>query len=66
MALGHAEAAWAHTSNLMALIAEVNRDPKKRHRPFSAEDFRPRTKEQQPKDEIMRAPITALKVLVEE
>ena len=32
--------AWAHTSVLLALIANVNRDPKK-HRAFRPDDFNP-------------------------
>jgi len=31
---------WARTSSIMALIANVNRDPKK-HRPFTPADFDP-------------------------
>jgi len=31
---------WAHTSALMALIANINRDPKK-HRAFRPDDFNP-------------------------
>ena len=40
MAEGHAKDAWQHTANLMALIANVNRDPKKK-RPFKPSDFNP-------------------------
>ncbi|HOQ06093.1 MAG TPA: hypothetical protein PKY88_12870 [Anaerohalosphaeraceae bacterium] len=40
MAQGRGESAWGRTSNLMALIANVNRDPKK-GRPFKPEDFNP-------------------------
>ena len=32
---------WAHTANLMALIANCHRDPKRRARPFDAVDFLP-------------------------
>ncbi len=31
---------WAHTSEILAMLANVNRDPKKRA-PFSASDFNP-------------------------
>jgi len=34
------EASWDHTSALMALLANVNRDPK-RHGPYRMEDFHP-------------------------
>jgi len=32
---------WAHTSSLLALVANVNRDVKKRPRPFKPADFNP-------------------------
>ncbi len=31
---------WAHTSTILAMIANVNRDPKK-SRPFKPQDFSP-------------------------
>lgn len=40
MAEGRCRQSWAHTSAVMALIANVNRDAKK-HRPYRAEDFNP-------------------------
>jgi len=40
MADGHAKDRWQHTSNLMALIANANRDPKKT-RAFKPSDFNP-------------------------
>ena len=41
MAEGRCEQAWAHTSSILAMIAEVNRDRKKRSRPFRPADFNP-------------------------
>lgn len=41
MQLGHAESAWAHTSSVLALIANCHRDAKRRPRPFAASDFNP-------------------------
>lgn len=32
---------WAHTSAILALVANVNRDPKKRARPYKPDDFNP-------------------------
>jgi hypothetical protein len=32
---------WSHTSALMALVANVNRNPRKRSRPYSPIDFHP-------------------------
>ena len=40
MVEGRNSEAWNHTSVIMALIANVNRDPKKR-RPFKPKDFNP-------------------------
>jgi len=42
MAEAKSRESWAHTSALMALIANVNRDPKKT-RPFKPADFDPYT-----------------------
>jgi hypothetical protein len=38
---GHSRAAWDHTASLMCLIANVNRDPKRRSDPWRVEDFHP-------------------------
>ena len=43
MAEGLGRQRWSHTSALMALIANANRDPKK-HRAFRPSDFDPYTK----------------------
>lgn len=32
---------WTHTANIMALIANCNRDPKRQRRPFHLADFLP-------------------------
>ena len=40
MAEGRLDQAWNHTSAILALLANVHRDPKKR-RPFRPEDFHP-------------------------
>ena len=40
MAEAKGRESWAHTSAIMALIANVNRDPKK-SRPFKPADFDP-------------------------
>ena len=34
---------WEHTSSVMALMANVNRDSKRRPQPYKAEDFSPYT-----------------------
>lgn len=40
MAEGRSKVAWSHTSAVLALIANVNRDPK-RSTPFKPDDFNP-------------------------
>ena len=40
MAEARGRAAWAHTASLLAMLANVNRDPK-RTRPFQPADFDP-------------------------
>lgn len=40
MAEARSRAAWAHTSSLLAMLANVNRDPK-RSRTFRPDDFDP-------------------------
>ena len=41
MADGRGRTEWARAAWLMALIANVNRDPKQRRQPFQPEDFNP-------------------------
>lgn len=38
---GRRREAWGHTANLMALLANCHRDPKRRMRPFDVTDFLP-------------------------
>lgn len=40
MAEGRMDAEWNHTSAILAMLANVNRDPKK-HGPYRPEDFHP-------------------------
>ena len=40
MAQGRSREAWNHTAAQMALLANVNRDPKK-HKAYGASDFHP-------------------------
>lgn len=42
MAEAESKERWAHTSAVLCLIANVNRDPK-RHGPFKPADFNPHT-----------------------
>ena len=41
MATARQEADWSRTASIMAMLANINRDPKKRRRPFEAFDFMP-------------------------
>jgi hypothetical protein len=36
---------WNHTASLIAAIFEQNRDRKKRRKPFSCDDFKPKRKQ---------------------
>lgn len=41
MVEGRNSFAWSIASSIMALIANINRDPKRRRKPFDASDFNP-------------------------
>ena len=41
MAEGRSRAAWNHTGSMMALLANINRDPKRRSKPYRPEEFSP-------------------------
>jgi hypothetical protein len=41
MADGRVRAAWEHTAHLLWIQAELNRNPKKRTRPYRPMDFNP-------------------------
>jgi len=41
MAQGHERSEWNRASGLMALVANMGRDPKRRSRPFSPDEFNP-------------------------
>jgi hypothetical protein len=41
MAEGRGRAEWGRTASIMALMANVNRDPRKRRRPFEPDYFIP-------------------------
>jgi len=38
---GHQEDQWWHTASQIAMLANVNRDPKKRKKSYSPSDFHP-------------------------
>jgi len=51
MAEARGRESWAHTSAILALIANVNRDPKKT-RPFKPSDFDPYSAREKREDAI--------------
>jgi len=60
MAEGRQRHAWIHTSSLLALIANANRDPKK-HRPFKPSDFDPYANKRQKGIPITKDNVAVLK-----
>ena len=58
MAESHSRQQWAHTSALLAMLANVNRDPKKT-RAFKPADFDPHRRAK--RVAIPKAPIIVLK-----
>lgn len=48
MAEARRKDAWDHTSALLAMLANCNRDPKKRPRPYRPADFHPLTERAKP------------------
>jgi len=41
MAEARRREAWQHTSSMIATLANIHRDPKKKPRPYAASDFQP-------------------------
>ncbi len=61
MVEGHCSERWDHTSAVLATLAEVNRNVKKRRQPYKATEFHPyriRARKELPK---AKAPIDVLK-----
>jgi hypothetical protein len=59
---GRSKSAWGHTSAIMALIANVNRDPTKKSEPFRVSDFNPYvTKPKTSKPDIPKVKMKSLK-----
>jgi len=52
MAEGRDRARWRHTSALMAMTANVNRDPKK-GRPFEPADFDPHSNDENLREDVI-------------
>ena len=58
MAEGRSRAEWSHTSSVLALIANTNRDKKRKPTPFVPADFDPWSKNRD-----VRIPTKGVKVL---
>ncbi len=56
---GQRREAWQHTSSLLATLANIHRDPKKKPRPFTASDFQPRAWQ----TSVRKQPQTNLRIL---
>ena len=62
MAEARVDAEWNHTSAILAMLANVNRDPKK-HGPYRPEDFHPLKRRASPQGiRITKSSIGILKV----
>lgn len=59
---GKSRMIWGAVSEILALIAEVNRDRKKRSRPFSGRDFNPFSREMP--EVVQKGSISDLKIFV--
>lgn len=60
MSNGKHKEMWVHTASVQAMIANTVRDPKKRRKPYTAEDFYPKVFADR-KQPAARSPITVLK-----
>jgi hypothetical protein len=59
MAEARSRERWAHTSALLALIANVHRDHRKKPSPYKPADFNPHLRRREPP--VRKAPIEVLK-----
>jgi hypothetical protein len=53
MAESRSQAEWSRTSAIMCLIANVNRDPKRKSTPYKPSDFNPYIASSQSKPKLM-------------
>ena len=61
---GRSRAAWAHTSAVLAMLAEVNRDRKKKASPFRPGDFDPWALQDRKDKPAPKVGIEALKIFI--
>lgn len=50
---------WDQTASILALLAETNRDPKKRYRPFTPADFHPLHRRKRKRRDLSEADMQA-------
>jgi hypothetical protein len=55
---------WDRTATICAVIANCNRDPKRRPKPWTPADFHPLMKEEEKAERPIEVGINALKVFV--
>ena len=53
--------AWNHTANLLCMLANIHRDPKKQRKPFEPREFHPIAGQRKKRPEPIPADITILK-----
>jgi hypothetical protein len=62
MAEGRGRAEWGRMASLMSLVANVNRDPRRRRQPFTPDDFNPYHERRQ-KPAVVKADFGVLKMI---
>ena len=55
---------WSHTSAVLALLANINRDPKKHPSPFTVDQFNPHAPKRSKKETIKTVTMGELQALI--
>lgn len=63
MAEGRSRSLWGHTSAVLCLLANVNRDPKKTQ-PFKPSDFDPHMQAKKPKEKPIKVSMRELHAMM--
>lgn len=58
--------AWNHTSQILALIANIHRDRKKQNKPYKPSDFHPVTQDAKKRLPKIQTDISVLKCFVKD
>lgn len=64
MANGRGQHEWQQTGSMLALIANVHRDPKRRSEPFKVADFDPYAKRKEP--EVVKVPFSTFMAIAKQ